>query len=154
MRNSTVWVYQRFARQLGAKRESEYLKQTSYGNADTSGGIDRFWLDGGLRISAFEQIDFLKRLYRNTMPFKESHQRFVKDVLIVEAGREWILRAKTGWGEENGQQVGWWVGWVEWPEGSVFFALNIDMPNEENDAPKRISIAREILCSINALPPE
>ena len=32
-----------------------------------------------------------------TSPFKVEHQRLVKDIMIVEAGRDWILRAKTGW---------------------------------------------------------
>ena len=56
-----------------------------------------FWLDGALRISAMEQVDFLRKLYRNELPFKVEHQRLVKDIMIVEAGRDWILRAKTGW---------------------------------------------------------
>jgi beta-lactamase class D len=49
----------------------------------------------------------------------------VKDVMIVDADRDWILRAKSGW---NGV-IGLWVGWVEHPSGPVFFALNIDTPN-------------------------
>ena len=54
-------------------------------------GVDRFWLDGALRISAMEQVDFLRKLYRNELPFKVEHQRLVKDIMIVEAGRDWIL---------------------------------------------------------------
>lgn len=152
MRNSTVWVYQGFARKLGEKREREYLRRIGYGNADPSGGVDRFWLDGGLRISAHEQVGFLKRLFRNELPFRVEHQRLVKDIMIVEADRNWILRAKTGWGARGDPEVGWWVGWVEWPEGPVFFALNIEMPRGGEDAPKREAIAREILAAIQALP--
>jgi beta-lactamase class D len=44
--------------------------------------------------------------------------------------------------------VGWWVGWVEWPDGTVFFALNIDMPNGGEEAPEREAIARDILGSM------
>jgi beta-lactamase class D len=142
MRNSTVWVYQRFARAIGERQERRYLQSIAYGNADPSGGIDRFWLDGNLRISAEEQVSFLRRLHRNELPFRVEHQRLVKDVMIVEAGREWILRAKTGWQARLQPQVGWWVGWVEWPQGPVFFALNIDMPNGAQDLPKREGIAR------------
>ena len=54
----------------------------------------------------------------------------------MEAGRNWILRAKTGW---EGR-MGWWVGWVEWPTGPVFFALNIDTPNRMDDLFKREAI--------------
>jgi beta-lactamase class D len=152
MRNSTVWVYQLFARAIGEEQEQRYLRSIDYGNADPSGGVERFWLDGALRISAEEQIAFLQRLQRNELPFRVEHQRLVKDVMIVEAGRDWILRAKTGWQARVEPQVGWWVGWVERPEGVVFFALNIDMPNGAKDLPKREGIARTVLRSIGALP--
>jgi beta-lactamase class D len=152
MRASTVWLYQYFARELGEEREGEYLRQIDYGNRDITGGIDRFWLDGGLRISAIEQIDFLKKLYRNTLPFEVEHQRLVKDLIIIEAGRDWILRAKTGWGFDFDPQIGWFVGWIETPEGPVFIALNIDMPDGLNDTPKREAIARSVLKSLGTLP--
>jgi beta-lactamase class D len=154
IRYSVVWVYQEIARALGEKRERGYLVELEYGNADPSGGIDHFWLDGALRISAHEQVDFLRRLHRNELPYRVEHQRLVKDVLIVEAGREWILRAKTGWQARLEPNVGWWVGWVEWSNGAVFFALNIDMPRKGDDVPKREAIGRAVLRSIAALPPE
>jgi beta-lactamase class D len=148
MRHSTVWVYERFARQLGERRERDYLRKVAYGNADP-GGPAPFWVEGRLAISAREQVSFLRRLYRNELPFRVEHQRLVKDVMINEAGQEWILRAKTGW---TGR-IGWWVGWVEWPDGPVLFALNIDTPNRWDDLPKRQAIGRRILRSIGALPP-
>ncbi|WP_420472601.1 class D beta-lactamase [Noviherbaspirillum sp. ST9] len=147
MRNSTVWVYERFARELGDKRETDYLRKIGYGNA-TITGDKPFWVQGDLAISANEQIAFLRRLYQNALPFRAEHQRLVKDVMINEAGRDWILRAKTGWSGK----IGWWVGWVEWPTGPVFFALNINTPNRLADLPKRQGITRNILRSINALP--
>ena len=58
MRHSTVWVYQQFAREIGEVREKEHLTRIQYGNADLSGGVDRFWLDGALRISAMEMGGF------------------------------------------------------------------------------------------------
>lgn len=147
MRNSTVWVYQEFAQKIGTKRERNYMRKINYGNALTTGN-DPFWVEGELTISAIEQIEFLWRLYQNTLPFGVEHQRLVKDVMINESGSDWILRAKTGWSGK----IGWWVGWVEWPSGPVFFALNIDTPNRLNDLSKRQDITRKILRSINALP--
>lgn len=154
MRHSTVWVYQRFARALGAERERAYLEKLGYGNRAVGDDVATFWLDGSLRISAVEQMAFLRRLYRNQLPFAVEHQRLVKDVMIVEAGRDWILRAKTGWQARTGHHVGWWVGWVETPQGAVFFALNIDMPRGGEDAPKREQIGRAVLQSLGALPGE
>ena len=147
MRNSTVWVYERFAKELGDARESAYMRKIGYGNAVATGDKP-FWVEGDLAISSFEQIVFLQRLYRNQLPFQVEHQRLVKDVMVNEAGPDWILRAKTGW---TGK-IGWWVGWVEWPSGPVFFALNMDTPNRLADLAKRQSITRNVLRSIKALP--
>ncbi len=150
MRHSTLWVYQRFARRIGEARARKYLRSIDYGNADPTTATGDYWVDGNLRISAAQQVAFLRRLYRNQLPFALEHQRLVKDLMINEAGSEWILRAKTGW---EGR-YGWWIGWVEWPEGPVFFALNIDTPNRTEDLHKRQGISRAILRSIRAFPDE
>ena len=149
MRNSAVWVYEQFAEIIGEDKAHSDLVKMKYGNADPSAVHGEYWIDGNLAISAHEQIIFLQQLYRNELPFRIEHQRLLKDIMIVEAGRDWILRAKTGW---DGR-IGWWVGWVEWPTGPVFFALNIDTPNREADLQKREAIARLILRSMQALPP-
>ncbi|MDX5433101.1 MAG: class D beta-lactamase, partial [Halomonas sp.] len=74
----------------------------------------------------------------------------VKDLMVVGAGNDWILRGKTGWSG----QLGWWVGWVERPSGPVFFALNMETPNRMADLPKRQGIVAEALRTIEALPAE
>ena len=127
MRDSVVWVYQQFALAIGEKAEKDYLKKINYGNADFFGPVQNFWLNESLEISAMEQVAFLQRLYRNELPFSVEHQRLVKDIMIVEAGKYWILRAKTGTCANQIKRYGWYVGWVEHPEGAVFFALNIDI---------------------------
>ena len=148
MRYSALWVYANFAKELGEKKARDYLKKIDYGNMDPSTKTGAYWVDGKLAISAYEQVNFLKKLYRNELPFQEAHQRLLKDIMIAEAESNWILRAKTGW---EGS-YGWWVGWVEWPSGPVYFALNIDTPNGWNDLYKRKAIVKDILMSIQALP--
>lgn len=157
MRGSTVWVFQGFAKTLGERRERRYLRRLGYGNRSVAGGIDRFWLDGGLAISASEQIDLLRRLHRETLPFEVAHQRLVKQLILIERidieqGRGFVLHGKTGWTFDAEPQLGWFVGWADTPDGAVFFALNIDMPGGAADAPKREAIVRAALRSIGALP--
>ena len=148
MQYSALWVYEKFADDIGEEKARSYLKKINYGNADPSTKQEAYWISGNLAISAYEQIAFLKKLYRNKLPFQLEHQRLLKDIMIVEAGRKWRLRAKSGW---EGS-YGWWVGWVEWPTGPVFFALNIDTPRKAKDLYKREAIVREILGSIQSLP--
>ena len=112
----------------------------------------RFWLDGGLAISAVEQVDMLRRLRRDALPFEVAHQRLVKDLILIERGPGFVLYGKTGWTFDAEPQLGWFIGWVDTADGAVFFALNIDMPGGAADAPKREAIVRKALVSIGALP--
>ncbi len=149
MRNSTVWVYEGLAKQIGTAREQQYLQRIQYGNQNASGAVDKFWLNDTLQISAQEQLLFLQQLYREQLPFSVAHQRLVKQLIQVDSGQNWSLHAKTGWSGS----IGWWVGWVQQPTGAVFFALNIDTPLRMADLAKRESITRAILREIAALPP-
>lgn len=148
MRYSAVWVYRDFAKAIGERGATDYLQKIKYGNQSAAIKVRDYWINGGLEVSASEQIEFLRKLYRNELPFKREHQLLTKDVMLTGAGPEWIMRSKTG----LGQRVGWWVGWIELPAGPVFFALNIDTPNRMADAYKREAIAREVLQAVGALP--
>src|SRR4030095_14770041 len=59
IKNSTVWFYQEMARRIGQGPMQHYVDVANYGNRKLGGGIDHFWLDGSLRITAKEQIDML-----------------------------------------------------------------------------------------------
>lgn len=148
MRYSALWVYRGFAKEIGQSKATSYLQKIKYGNQSAAVKIRDYWVNGGLEVSAVEQVDFLRRLYRNELPFKVEHQLLTKDVMVTGAGPDWIMRSKTG----LGQKVGWWVGWIELPAGPVFFALNIDTPNRMADTHKREAIGREVLKAVRALP--
>jgi beta-lactamase class D len=124
-RNSTVWFYQELARRIGTVRMKEFIEREHYGNEDISGGIDRFWLDGALRISVDEQVTFLRRLYLHRLGFSERAQRVVNEIMLIERDSAGTLRGKTGWADEGTKQIGWFVGSIE-KEGRVFlFAMKL-----------------------------
>jgi len=126
---SCVPVYQRIAREVGEERMARWVKAAGYGNGNIGGKIDTFWLEGDLRISALEQVDFLSRLYHGALPFSEKTMDTVKDIMVADKGEgqggHWVLRAKTGWAARAKPQVGWWVGWVEKGGEVWFFAINL-----------------------------
>ena len=151
---STVWFYQELARHVGAERMQAWLQRLGYGNADIGGGIDRFWLDGALRISALEQIDFLRRFRDHQLPFRPEVQAAVLEILIADHRDGWVLRGKTGTALEGERGLGWYVGWVETPQGPVYFALNLDTDRAGAlDSRPRREIAYEALIHLGALPP-
>lgn len=144
---SAVWFYQELARRIGQKRMQHYVNLAEYGNQNISGGIDQFWLTGKLRISMEEQIIFLRKLYKNELPFSNSTQQKVKSIMSYLETPEYTIRAKTGWA----QKVGWFVGWVEKPDNTgYYFAVNIEMKDGE-DAEARKAIAIDILKSMQII---
>ncbi|HVO76132.1 MAG TPA: class D beta-lactamase [Ignavibacteriaceae bacterium] len=146
-RNSVVWFYQEIARRIGYERMRKYINLTGYGNKDIDGGIDLFWLQGDLRITPVQQIEFLVKLYKDSLPFSKRTMDIVKEIMILEQNENYILRVKTGWGMRLDKQVGWYVGYVETakPEKNLyFFVNNIDI-KKDGDADARELITREIL---------
>lgn len=148
---SAVWYYQELARRIGRERMAEAVARARYGNADIGGAIDSFWLEGRLKISALEQIDVLRRLEADVLPFRRRTQEAVRELMVVERTGAHTLRAKTGWAARTSPQVGWWVGWVERGADRFFFALNMDLSGP-GDAPARLTVARAILKEQGALP--
>jgi beta-lactamase class D len=155
IKNSTVWFYQEMARRIGQARMQRYVNEAHFGNRNIGGGIDHFWLDGSLRITAKEQIDLLVKLYRSQLPFSPRSMGIVKEILINEKTDDYVLRAKTGWaglGDNSKPQIGWWVGYVEREGKAYFFAMNIDI-KKDGDAASRMTITKNILREMKIIQP-
>jgi beta-lactamase class D len=147
LKNSVVWYFQEVAKRVGEDRMQEYVDRFDYGNRDVSGGIDQFWLTGGLRTSAKEQVEFLQRFYDGDLGVSEKSTDFVKDVLVLEDTPENRLSGKSGWvglGDDSMEQVGWQVGYLETGNEVYFYALNLDI-NKPEDAEARLEITKGIL---------
>jgi beta-lactamase class D len=125
---SAAWYYQRLAREVAEERMRAWVRRVGYGNNDTSGPVDRFWLGHPLAISADEQAAFILRLYRNTLPFSPRSLNIVKDLMIRDRRGDAVLRGKTGtlgsW-ERHTTELGWFVGYVTRREKAYVFATNI-----------------------------
>lgn len=145
-KNSTVWYYQELARRVGGQRMKRWLDTLGYGNADTSGGIDSFWLLGGLRITPEQQVLFLKRLFTGELPFSKRTMDIVRRVMIVKDTTAYTLRAKTGWSGQDGLDIGWYVGYLQTKSNVYFFATCIQRQESEN--PDFLSSRIEITLAI------
>ena len=154
MQASAVWMFQEVARRIGKARMREWIDRLDYGNRDISGGIDLFWLQGGLRVSAMEQVQFLHRLAEGRLPATQRAQRLVRNALVVEKTRTHTLYAKTGTIDSGRNAITWWVGWVERKGRPVaYFALNLE-PSSRSVFADRFVIARGILHAAGILPSE
>lgn len=129
-RNSCVWCYQELALRIGMDNYLKWLNLMNYGNACPAPVLTTFWLDGDLRISVMQQIDFLKKLHHRSLPFNLATFDNMRRIMLVEQRMEYQLYAKTGWagfGQQDQKQLGWYVGYVETEKDAWFFALNMDI---------------------------
>lgn len=141
---SVVWFYQELARRVGRERLQRSLDSVGYGNRTIGEKVDEFWLDGSLRISPVEQIDFLTRLHQNRLPFSRRTMDIVRDIMVKEKTDAFIYRGKTGWALRRDMNHGWFVGYLERKEAVYFFALIADMKGEET-LQARTEIVQNIL---------
>jgi len=141
---SAVWFYVEVSKRVGREKMQKYYDAAQYGNRNTNGFGDAYWVKGDLRVTPREQIEFLVKFYQNRLPFSPQVISVVKDILIEEKTANYTLRAKTGWSDAYSPQIGWWVGYVERGADVYFFATEIDI-NKDADAAKRKEITKKIL---------
>lgn len=151
-RISAVPHFQRLARQIGPARMQRALDRLGYGNRNVGGAIDRFWLDGPLRISPLEQVQFLTRLHRGQLPYGARSMAAVRDIMTVEETPAYTVRAKTGWATLPEGNVGWWVGWVERGPDVYVFATSLESANPTATfGPARERVTRQVLAALGVV---
>lgn len=130
---SCVPCYQEIARKIGVKRMNKYLNKLQYGNIKAdSENIDLFWLEGDSKISQSQQIEFLKRFYQSKLPISQKTESIMKRLMVIEKKENYNLSGKTGWSIRNGNNNGWFVGYIETKNKTYFFATNVE-PKEKFD---------------------
>ncbi len=152
-RVSSVYYYQEVARRIGKDTMQIWLDSLKYGAKTDTGkvvitsAIDSFWLDNSLKITPDQQLGLVKRLYFDQLPFFKSYQEMVKRAMLFENNSNYRLGYKTGWGfKENGNAIGWVVGWVEENNHPYFFVLNIESPDKDFDMSTiRMKMLKDIL---------
>lgn len=154
IRDSVVWYFQETARRIGPGAMQRSLDAMRYGNREIAGPVDRFWLEGPLKISPREQVDFMTRLRRRELPIARRHMEAVELMMIRAQGVGWTWRGKTGLAQVGGVAIGWLVGLVDRDGRSWAYALLVRAPVSETERimPLRIELTRALLTRYGALP--
>ena len=151
--HSVVWYYQELAKKTGETRMQRFIDTLRYGNKDISSGIDHFWLGGSIKISANEQVEFIKRLVGDHLNgFSVRTQEKVKGIMLGETTERYKLYGKTG-GCDCGidSAIGWYVGFVDTRSNTYIFALNIFAKSFDELKGKRVELTKQILLGIGVL---
>lgn len=122
MKYSVVWFSKRLTPQLGKERFQKYLNDFNYGNKDLEGGITNAWLiapsDLGpaLKISAYEQVEWMKKLWSDALPVSKRSMQITRDLTYLEdLPNGFKLHGKTGsnaYNENWSMRLGWFISHV------------------------------------------
>ncbi|QHT70949.1 class D beta-lactamase [Rhodocytophaga rosea] len=151
---SAGWVYIEFAKRIDRKQYVKYLQQCGYGNHNLTEPDFDFWNFGSFGISPVNQINFLRDLYEEKLPFSNRNQQIVKRIMQAEQTNSYTIYAKTGWTRFNGMDVGWWVGYVERKDNVYFFSTRVSKLRSTphpNFGPCRKEITKAVLNQMGIL---
>jgi beta-lactamase class D len=134
MRDSIVWFSQRITPKLGKAKFQKYLDQFDYGNKDISAGIKEAWLVSpsstgpALKVSAFEQADFLKKLWSNQLPASERSMKLAREITFLETSPNGFqMNGKTGsnyYDNEKKVRLGWFISHIQKGEQEYLSVVN------------------------------
>jgi beta-lactamase class D len=162
-RASAVPYYQELARRVGIERMTESVKKARYGRMRVKAAtLDSFWLTGRSGISPMEQVDFLRRIYTDDVPFSKRNLLILKKIMLIDEKPGYKLYGKTGWvdypnprrGQPQELNVGWFVGYVETGEKVYYFATCLEQPSPipASFIPARRQITEAILRELKLIP--
>lgn len=131
---SCVPCYQEVARKIGFRRMKDYLEKFDYGTMIfDENTVDKFWLEGESKITSYEQIEFLKKFYNDELGIKQSTKAIMLNIMLSETTKDYKLYGKTGWSVRNGNNYGWYVGFLETPGNLYFFAVTMEPKNKKDE---------------------
>jgi beta-lactamase class D len=123
MKDSIVWFSQRLTPQIGEKKLKDYLRIFHYGNEDLTAGITQAWLvqpdaaGPALKISAYEQVEFMKALWSGALPASKQAIAMVKDITYLETSPQGFrLSGKTGsnyYNNSGKKRLGWFIAHID-----------------------------------------
>ncbi len=141
---SSFPYYQQVARLIGKDTMQHYLDTLGYGsryNKAVIKDVDQFWVNNSVKVTADEQLGLAKKLFFDQLPFQKRSQRIVKQAMLRESNSNYQLSYKTGWGfSENGNAIGWVVGWIVENNHPYPFVLNVEGPPNTDMATVRTNI--------------
>jgi beta-lactamase class D len=136
MTYSVIWFSQKLTPKLGKKRIQKYLQDFQYGNQDISTGITEAWLqrpnnpEGFLGINAYEQVDFMKKLWRNELPVSKESMELTQQITFLEISPNgYKLSGKTGsnfYDDHQKLQLGWFIAHISKGDNEYIAVTNFN----------------------------
>jgi len=128
--HSIVPYYQELARRIGDITMGDYLRRFQYGNTLITPELTKFWLNGDLRITLMEQIEFLHKIEKRQLGLRPETYETLMEIFEERRDGNNRIYGKTGWGVQDGQDIGWFVGFAQNHSDRYLFATVMTSPEE------------------------
>jgi len=127
MESSVNWYFEELDSMVGYDITKAFFKEIRYGSGNINADLNSLWNGTGIKISAFEQVELLKKLYLNDFGFAEENITAVKNSMKVMSNGTFQLYGKTGTGcADNKNVAGWFIGMAETQDNTYFFAFYLN----------------------------
>lgn len=149
---SCIWFFRQIIDEVGSNEIQDELTQLGYGNCDISEWdgsdinpmpeLNGFWLDSSLKISPFEQVQVLKKIFEGESIYSDKDVAILKEIMLVSEDAKKIY-GKTG-SSSNGEA--WFVGFSEENGEREYFAVYLNDNTQLNNISG--SVAKEMALDI------
>ena len=109
IRESCLSYFRQTARAIGAARMAEGLASLRYPAVGNLEPLDGFWLSGDLKITAEQQLAWIRRFYTEALPVQARHLEVVRAATRRTGTGDWLIQGKTGSSREG---FGWFTGQI------------------------------------------
>ncbi len=125
IRLSCLSYFRQVARDLGSEAEAAGLKALGYPVTGDLQPLEGFWLRGsGLRLTARQQLTWIRRFYAEGLPVAKDHLESVRAASRRVEGLGWSLWGKPGSSDPEAAMVhGWFTGKVQWKNGHTSYVV-------------------------------
>ncbi|MDD3338693.1 MAG: penicillin-binding transpeptidase domain-containing protein [Lachnospiraceae bacterium] len=130
---SCIWYFRQVIDAVGEDEIQKELTDLSYGNCDVSEWngsnanpieeLNGFWLDSTLKISPFEQVQVLAKIFEGDSIYNEKNVNILKEIMLIQDDGTQKIYGKTGSGSEG---QAWFVGFSEKNDETKYFAIYLD----------------------------
>lgn len=154
MRTSSEPYFRELAARVGRERLAEWVARVEYGNGRIGPNADRAWIDGVLRITPRQQLDFMTRLQAGALPFAASH----RDAVVASMrwrgdGADGLFgKSGTSMPSNASDRIGWWAGWATTDGVTHPFVLVVPLKTIDG-RPKRIALADALMADAGVAAP-
>jgi len=146
LKKSVNWYYFELLSLMTPELIEKYLNKLDYKQGFQVEKVHYFGLTYNIKKSALEQIDFLKRIYTNELKISDKTLATIKKGMLYQKTDQYTMYSRTGLGPiENGNGIGWFIGFIEKGNEVYYFALNVEDEDEGESAKLRFELSLRVL---------